>query len=151
MLHLIRRFFGFLTARPLTPAEQSTVRSILDPPLAQAFFLQRSEDQRHAFGVRERLAGHEHLYEAALLHDVGKTVSDLGAISRSFATTWRRLGLPTTGRWSEYLDHGEIGAKELENLGAGDLAVAFTRHHPGTPPPGVDPASWHLLERADDA
>lgn len=150
-MHLIRRFLGFLAAKPLTPAEQSVVTEILDPALARAFFAQRSEDQRHAFDVRGHVDGHEHLYEAALLHDVGKTASDLGAIPRSLATIWSRLGLATTGRWSEYLNHGEIGALELEALGAGDLAVAFARNHPGTTPPGIDHDSWHLLGQADDA
>lgn len=150
-MHLARRFVGFLTAKPLTPAEQSTVRSILSPPLAQAYFAQQSEDQRHAFDVRERLGGHEFLYEAALLHDIGKTDSGLGAISRSFATMWNRVGLPATGRWSEYLNHGEAGAQQLEGLGAGDLAIAFARHHPGTTPRGIDPEAWHLLEQADNA
>jgi hypothetical protein len=124
---------------------------MLDPPLARAFFAQRFEDQRHAFAVRESVAGHDHLYEAALLHDVGKTASGLGAVPRSLATIWSRIGLPTTGRWYKYLDHGKIGARELERIGADDLAVAFARMHPGSPPPGVDPESWHLLERADNA
>jgi len=150
-LHLVRRFLGFLTAKPLTPAEQSAIASMLDPPIAQAFFAQRSEDQRHAFDVRERIGGHEHLYQAALLHDIGKTGPALGALSRSFATIWSRLGLRATGRWNDYLSHGEIGAEQLEALGADRLAVAFARNHPGSPPPGVDAESWHLLEQADVA
>jgi hypothetical protein len=124
---------------------------MLDPPLARAFFAQRFEDQRHAFAVRESVAGHDQLYEAALLHDVGKTASGLGAVPRSLATIWNRIGLPTRGRWYKYLNHGEIGARELESIGADDLAVAFARIHPGSAPSGVDPESWHLLERADNA
>ncbi|GMR01764.1 MAG: hypothetical protein BMS9Abin20_0083 [Acidimicrobiia bacterium] len=150
-MHLVRRFFGFLSAEPLTPLEQSEVSSILEPPLAKAFFAQRIEDQRHAYSVKLRVGQRNGLYEAALLHDIGKTDSDLGALSRSLATVCNSFGVPTRGRWLDYLNHGEIGAHELEMLGAGDLAVVFTRHHPGAPPLGVEPGSWHLLERADNA
>lgn len=149
-MHLIRRFFGFLTAAPLTPTEQVEVHGRLDSRLAQAFFSQRFEDQRHAFEVHRKVTGDEHLHEAALLHDIGKAGSDLGAISRACCTVWSRFGLRTSGRWNDYLNHGLIGADELERLGAGRLAVAFARHHPGTPPFHVDAAAWQLLESADE-
>ncbi|MEN8040364.1 MAG: hypothetical protein ABFR95_02575 [Actinomycetota bacterium] len=149
-MHLIRRFFGFLTASPLDPAEQREVRGILRPDLAREFFLQRPEDQRHALDVLRAVGGHDDLAEAALMHDIGKTASDLGAIGRSLATIWSALGFTPRGRWLTYVDHGEIGATLLEQLGAGDLTVAFARFHPGPPPPGVDTRSWHLLESADN-
>ena len=150
-MHLIRRFFSFVTAKPLTPHEQQQVRSVLDSGLAWIFFDQRFEDQRHALTVQHRVGGSGSLAEAALLHDVGKTESDLGAISRSLATLWNGVGLPTTGAWKSYLDHATIGADMLRDLDASDLAVTFTRFHPGSPPNGIDPSDWHALEEADDA
>lgn len=150
-VHLVHRFFGFLSAKPLTPVEQSEVSSILKARLARAFFAQRVEDQRHAYTVKLRVGQRNGLYEAALLHDIGKTDSDLGAVARSLATACNGIGVPTRGRWLDYLNHGEIGARMLEKLGAGDLAVVFTRYHPGAPPSDVEPESWHLLEQADNA
>lgn len=149
MLHLVRRFFGFLTARPLTPTEQATVASELAPSLARLFFAQRPEDQRHAFDVAATVRDRSDLVEAALLHDVGKSESGLGAIGRSLATAWSTARMPMPRTWRTYLDHGRIGADLLEAGGAGDLAVAFARHHPGPVPAGIDPADWHRLGAAD--
>lgn len=149
-MHLIRRFFGFLRARPLTPLEQRYVNNALRVQLARAFFAQRHEDQRHALEVERRI-GQGTCTEAALLHDIGKSESNLGAFSRSLATIWHGIGLGATGRWQLYLTHGALGADTLESLGANELAVAFTRYHPGPSPTGIDPAAWRLLEDADNA
>lgn len=124
---------------------------MLDPGLAQIFFGQRFEDQRHAVTVQRHVGGSGNLAQAALLHDVGKTKSDLGAISRSMATLWNGIGLPTGGSWRSYLNHATIGADMLHDLHASDLVVAFTRFHPGPPPSGIDPDDWHALEEADNA
>lgn len=150
-MHLIRRFFGFLRAEPLTPTEQRHVSELLADRLARAFFAQRIEDQRHAYDVQQKVADHPELTEAALLHDIGKIESGLGAIGRSLATMFHSLGLPMLRSWKTYVDHGRIGAERLQLLNAGAFAVEFTRWHPGTPPPGVDHEAWHLLEAADNA
>lgn len=39
----------------------------------------------------------------------------------------------------------------LVQLEADDLAVAFTRFHPGSPPSHIERAIWQQLEDADDA
>lgn len=150
-MHLIRRFVGFVTADPLSPREQAYVSHLLRPALARAFFAQRHEDQRHALDVQHRAGGSDERAEAALLHDVGKTESDVGAIGRSLATLLSGVGVPIRGRWLRYLDHSSIGAKKLSSLGASDLSVAFARHHPGSPPEGIDPEEWRALEEADEA
>ncbi|MCL1601201.1 MAG: hypothetical protein M3112_06665 [Actinomycetia bacterium] len=149
-MHLIRRFFGFLVATPLTPSEQRQVRDALAPGLARLFFAQRSEDQRHAFVVYERVESSADLAQAALLHDVGKTDSDLGALERSLATIWDGLGRPTSGRWRSYLAHGSSGARMLKDLGADNLAISFAQDHPGPCPEGIDSSSWCRLESADN-
>ena len=150
-MHLIRRFFGFLTGKPLTPIEQRQVQAILTPDLARAFFSQRPEDQRHAIEVQRRVGDELPIAEAALLHDIGKAESTLGAIGRSLATLSRALGLQTTESWTRYLDHGPRGAEMLEALEASDLTIAFARFHPGPPPTDIDGEAWFLLEDADNA
>ncbi|GMQ98417.1 MAG: hypothetical protein BMS9Abin17_0927 [Acidimicrobiia bacterium] len=150
-LHLVRRFFGFLTAAPLSPIEQDEIHAALPSRLARLFFSQRTEDQRHAFDVRSRVGDDPALVQAALLHDVGKIDSDLGAVGRSLATIWSATSLPIWGRWRAYLDHGRLGADVLEAHGADELAVAFTRHHPGAVPKSFDAVGWKRLSSADDA
>jgi hypothetical protein len=147
--HLVNRFFGFLRARPLAPSEQAWVSSVLDPNLRRLFFAQPFEDQRHAHDVARRVS--PELAEAALLHDVGKSVPAIGAMSRSLATIFAMASIPVRGRWRQYLDHGEIGARLLEEAGASSLAVTFARRHPGPVPSGIDPSAWHALADADDA
>jgi hypothetical protein len=149
MAHLVRRFLGFLTARPLSPAEQLFVSDSLDAGLRRLFYTQRLEDQRHAFDVASRVADDPDLIEAALLHDIGKTAVHLGAIERSLATLWAMTSLPIWGEWLSYRDHGPIGADLLEEHGAGILAVSFTRYHPAQPPQWCDPDHWMALEQAD--
>jgi hypothetical protein len=149
-VHLIRRFFGFLAAQPLTPLEQQQVRNLLTPDLARAFFSQRPEDQRHALDVQHRVGDAHPIAEAALLHDLGKSQSNLGAIPRSLATLCGGLGLPTTGSWTRYLDHGPRGAEMLETLQASNLTIGFARSHPGSRPKGIDAEAWCILEEADN-
>lgn len=149
MLHLTKRFFGFLTAQALSPAEQIEISHMLDPALLRLFYLQRVEDQRHAFEVANRVAEHPDLIEAALLHDIGKTWVTLGAFGRVLATLWGFSSLPIWGQWRTYLEHGPIGAELLEEHGAGYFAIAFTRHHPGPRVNGFDPGAWSELSKAD--
>jgi hypothetical protein len=151
MLHLIRRFFGFLTAKPLSPGDQVFVARWLIPDLQRLFYRQRVEDQRHAVTVAMRVGDRPHLIEAALMHDIGKTTIRLGAFSRSFATLWAFTSLPIWGEWLTYIDHGPIGATLLEQSGAGDLAIVFARYHPGTAPAGFNIGDWEALEQADAA
>ena len=151
MLHLARRFFGFLTARPLGPREQIFVSDSISPDLRRLFYTQRFEDQRHAVDVASRVANRPDLIEAALMHDIGKTKVQIGAIERSLATMWFMTSLPIWGEWLSYRDHGRIGAGILESRGAGTLAVLFARYHPGDPPQSCNHAHWIALERADHA
>lgn len=150
MWHLISRLLRFLAAKPLLPREQLEVYDVLAPELRQLFFRQRHEDQRHALAVKRWVEGVPELYEAALLHDVGKTESDLGAVARAFATVWHGSGMQARSRWRSYINHGAIGADLIEDRGASALAVAFTRHHPGPTPTGIRTDSWNALGEADE-
>ena len=149
MFHLARRFFGYVTSNPPTVGELDTVRDQLSEDLYDIFVRMNLEDQRHAIEVANRIDD-DALIEAALLHDVGKSASDVGALGRSCATIARALSIPVSGSWRMYLDHGEIGASMLEAAGAGPVTVAFARFHPGPPPEGISPDRWRILEDADD-
>lgn len=151
MLHLVRRFFGYLRATPLSPSEQLEIHDALNPDLRPLFFAQVYQDQRHALEVARRVGMDSEGLEAALCHDVGKTASGLGAAQRSLATLWTYTGFPVWGSWRDYLEHGRIGATALESAGARPLTVAFTRSHPGPVPEGIDTLEWHALAEADDA
>lgn len=148
--HLVKRFFEYLTAKPLTDSERQEVASLLPTALASLFFGMKLQDQRHSYEVYLRSGG-GHLTQASLLHDVGKSVSSIGPIGRSLATLSSGIRVPTKGDWRLYLDHGQIGADLLAQSGADALAVAFTRNHPGPVPAGIDPEDWKTLTDADEA
>jgi hypothetical protein len=153
--HLVVRFFGALTARPLRPAEQDEVAGLLRPEEARLFFRQSAADQRHALEVARRvrvtLADDAEALTAALLHDVGKIESGLGPVARSLATLAELFRLPLPPRWRSYREHGPRGAARLERIGACRLAVDFARHGSGARPAGVDEARWAALVDADNA
>jgi hypothetical protein len=54
------------------------------------------------------------------------------------------------GRLGRYRDHGELGARDLEEVGAPPVAVLFARHHQWERPDGIDPEDWSRLIRADE-
>lgn len=147
--HLVRRFVGYLGASAPTDEELESVRGELSPELFTLFQTMTHQDQRHSIDVASRVEGQE-LTEAALLHDVGKSVAPLGAIARSIATILNAVSFPVSGSWGLYLRHGEIGASMLEDADASTIAVAFARFHPGPPPPGIAHDDWVALEEADD-
>jgi hypothetical protein len=149
VFHLARRFFGYVNASPPTAEELDTVHAELSDELFTLFLSMSHQDQRHAIDVAVR-TGDDMLTEAALLHDVGKSVAPLGAITRSCATVSDALSLPVPDSWDLYLRHGEIGAIMLEAAGAAPLTVAFARFHPGPTPDGIIESQWLALAKADD-
>ena len=149
--HLAARFFGVLLSDPLGPSAQDDVNTILAQQLASLFWDQDPIDQRHAYDVAMRvrhfLGNDDAALEAALLHDIGKRHSDLGAIARSLATIGDNLHLPLPDRWRRYRDHGPLGASDLVASGASPLTVAFARGEVG---PGIDQDVWDALREADN-
>ena len=153
--HLVRRFFGFITASELSPREQSEVNGLLARAEAALFWEQSTPDQRHALQVARRVLvsrpGDREAAGAALLHDVGKRGLRLGAVHRSVATVMYGLKMPLRGSYEAYRAHGPLGAEALEAVDAGALAVAFARYHPAAAPPATDPEQWQALLDADHA
>jgi putative nucleotidyltransferase with HDIG domain len=153
VLHLARRFFGTLSARSLTPAEQARVAGIVRPEEAALFWSMGAADQRHcltsADAVASALPHRRDLVRAALLHDVGKRHSRLGVAGRVIASLLDLLRIPAPGRLGSYLAHGPLGAAELAEAGAEPIVVAFAADHHRSRPPEVDPADWEVLLRSD--
>jgi hypothetical protein len=144
--HLARRFFGSLRPGGPSSRDEAWVREQLLPGEVELWQKMSNPDRRHAVGVaREvvRSLGHEAsrpVVAAALLHDVGKTVSGLRtygrvmatlagmAAGRSAATQWthadgftRKVGL--------YLLHPKLGGDLLAMAGSDPLTEAWAREH----------------------
>lgn len=151
--HLIARFFGHVFAKPPTAAEAAIVNTFLSERERIVWWRQPVGDQRHALlaahHVLANLPENRSAVRAALLHDLGKRHCRLGAIGRSVATVVGALGLPQLGRFEVYLNHGQLGAAELETLGAEPLVVDFARLHTDGMPHGVDVTLWSVLFAAD--
>lgn len=154
MCHLIKRFFGVVASRSLSPEEQAWVNRMLRPDLAQLYWQQAAIDQRHAYDVARRTEGalgkDDAALTAALLHDVGKRHSRAGVIGRSLATILDGLRLPLPADWRKYRDHEQLGAADLARQGADLLTVAFAAgRRPATDE--VESRVWDALIAADDA
>lgn len=151
--HLVVRFFDVLGAQPLSPREQTEAAALLGEQERSLFWAQPKADQRHGLeAARHVLAaapGRRELARAALLHDIGKRHARLGVFRRSLASGLELLHVPVWGRFAEYLQHGPIGARELQSAGAERLVVAFADYHHGSRPDEIAEADWQLLLRAD--
>ena len=125
-------------------------------------------DRRHAVGVArrvERSLGHEAsrpILAAALLHDCGKVVAELGTYGRVVATLSAKVaGREHAAAWREtrgytrrvglYLEHPELGADLLGLAGSAPVTVAWAReHHLPEDQWTVPPAIGRALKDADD-
>ena len=120
--HLTRRFFEVSRAGALRPEEQAEVAALLRDGEPALFWSQPAADQRHGLDAARYVAstsGHrKEVARAALLHDVGKRHASLGVVGRSLASGMALLHLPVPARLAAYLDHGAVGAAELEACGA---------------------------------
>jgi len=142
--HLVRRFFGSLTATRLSAHEVETVRQILLPAEATLFFEFGPADQRHALVVLGRFdvlqpTAPLPARRAALLHDIGKVRAPLGTFARVLATLFG----PRTARFAEYLDHERHGVELLRNAASDSETLALLRGE-------GDPVLRSALKEADE-
>lgn len=153
LLHLGRRFFSSLRAKPLEPGEVDAVFALLSPAEARLFWEQPVIDQRHAYEAARQILDFEaerrELAAAALMHDIGKRHARLGIPGRVAATLLKLMHVPVAGRFRTYLDHGGIGADDLRACGSADLTVQFAACHNVGRPDAFSEADWQLLLAAD--
>ena len=140
--HLVRRFFGSLAARRLTPDEEAWVASHLLASEAELWSRMGRADRRHSLGVAQRSeaalgdAATRPVMAAALLHDAGKVEAHLGTYGRVMATlSAKAAGRDTADAWSQtrgitrriglYLRHEELGADLLRLAGSDPLTIAL--------------------------
>lgn len=151
--HLAARFLDYLGAKPLTDAEQEIVTSTLSENEARIFFEQGAKDQSHGYSaamfVMESGLSTDERLRAAMLHDVGKRRAGLGVLGRVAASLLIKTGLPLTRRFTQYRDHGPLGAAELEASGSPPLVVEFARAHHGSRPEALSEEDWILLQSSD--
>jgi hypothetical protein len=146
MSHLSRRFFSSLRPGGPPATDVAWVEQALTEPELALWRRMRGPDRRHAVVVARRVElalGHEASREvlaAALLHDVGKTVSGLRTYGRVIATLSAKVaGHDMSLQWSQtrgfvrrvglYLRHPELGGDLLAIAGSDPLTVAWTREH----------------------
>jgi len=98
---------------------------------------------------------------ASALHDVGKNQAGLGTPGRVTASLAGLVCFEQAKAWGNkrglrrqialYLDHSDIGARELEAAGASTLAVAWAReHHLPTDQQTIEPELAAALKAADE-
>jgi putative nucleotidyltransferase with HDIG domain len=111
-VHLARRLSESVRATSVAPRDLEWVGSTLTTDEYVVWGTMQVMDRVHSIGVARRLVSENDRIErfevaAALLHDVGKSQSGLGVLSRIAATL---LG-PRTHRWRTYLQHEAVGAR----------------------------------------
>lgn len=125
--HLARRAAGSVSNREPDPADIDRARDILTTREFEMWQSMPGRDQRHSISVLARFDNERHgasrdARAAALLHDVGKTVSDLGWCMRIAAT----LVGPIGSRFASYHDHERIGVEMLRGASSAATIAILT-------------------------
>ena len=169
-LHRARRFFQTLLTGAPEPSEAEWAEGWLTEREWVLFSRMRPADRSHSIAVARAVEAHlapegtpqRWVIAAALLHDVGKTVPDLGTYGRVVATISGSVGgadmadvwADTTGftrKVGLYLKYPELGADLLAVAGSDDRVVAWAREHHLPEEDWTVPAEeGRLLAAADD-
>jgi hypothetical protein len=139
-LHLGRRFFGSLSWRPPSAADEAWAEGWLLEGERALWGRLSNADRRHAVRVAREVADRlgaqatRPVMAAALLHDCGKLDSGLGTFARVGATAWagvrgRATVAASEGRVGRYVRHDELGAGMLAAAGSHPVTVAWARQH----------------------
>lgn len=169
LLHLVRRFFASLL--PLGPkaANDAWARAHLTEPERELWSRMARVDRRHSARVARRVeadlgaAATTPVLAAALLHDVGKTIPDLGTFGRVVATLSEMVaGEDTAHQWvatrgftrrvGQYVLYPELGVDLLKLADSDELVVAWSREHHRPEAEWTVPVELgRVLQAADDA
>ncbi len=168
LIHLSRRFFGALSDEPPDKADDEWARAFLLPGEAELWDRMTPADQRHSIEVATDVVTElgsqatRPVVAAALLHDVGKVVSDLGTFARAGATIlwgvvpddqaepWlARRGLRR--RVAQYRLHPQLGEALLIEAGSHELTSSWAADHHLSPEEWrVDQPIGQVLKACDD-
>ena len=151
--HLVRRFAGSLSRRPPAQADVTWAVAWLEPAEVELWSAMSVADQRHSIEVARRFVGRigdrpeRAEVAAALLHDVGKTVADLGTFGRVGATLWcrpvgRERASTGDGRISRYVRHETLGADMLRAAGSAPRTVALVAAEVDADDPAARALAW---------
>jgi hypothetical protein len=113
----LSQFRAQLWAPPLGPAHLAEVRQVLCPPLPALFRPLSPGEQAHSLRVMRVVAAGGNAYahqaelqQAALLHDVGKTLSPLTLMDRVPLALVSRLWPGPIARWAGSEPRGRTGS-----------------------------------------
>ncbi len=173
-VHRAKRFFSSLFGGAPSDGDESWARGWLSDAECDLFALMRPMDRRHAVAVGRAVQEHwrsetgsqeevpRWVMAAALLHDVGKTVPDLGVYGRVVATLSESIGgaemaehwADTTGftrKVGLYLMYPRLGADLLAINGADPRVVAWSiEHHLPEQDWTIPVEAGRILAAADD-
>jgi predicted LPLAT superfamily acyltransferase len=115
--HLVKRAVTSFSNDPISGADVERVERLLLLPEFELWWTMQPRDQRHSLQVHERFMrfyppAKRTEQAAALLHDIGKTVSGLGWFMRIIATLVGSRGI----RFAMYHDHENLGAQMLQGI-----------------------------------
>jgi hypothetical protein len=163
--HLAGRFVTSLRPRRVDDADRLWVQHVLAPAELACWDRLGTADRAESVGVARRTAqalgpdGDTRWLAAALLHDIGKTATDLGTIGRAAATVAAAVASHGRARhwgnaWGRYVAHDDLGAAVLEAAGPGVrpevIAWARVHHRPEQwAVSGIPADICALLARAD--
>lgn len=159
--HLVRRFVGSLSSRPPSETDETWALDLLNTGQVQVWQQMSPQDQRHAIAVARDVSQRLSEVEgpamasdwfddaeqfrraaavAALLHDCGKIVSDMGTFARAGATVlWAVVPDDKAEDWqqrsgarrrlAEYRMHPTIGADLLRAADSQRLIHTWAAEH----------------------
>ena len=141
--HLLRRAVGSLSTAEPSEQDVESVRSVLLPGEFALWSGMQAMDKRHSIQVWRRFlaavpAAQRSEQAAALLHDLGKSLSRLGWTARVVAT----IAGGVTSRMKQYRDHERLGVGMLVGISE-DRTLALLAG-------SVDDEIARLLGWADD-
>lgn len=115
--HLVKRAVTSISNEPLSGADVERAERLLLPQEFELWWSMSPRDQRHSLQVHERFMrfyppAKRTEQAAALLHDVGKTVSGLGWLMRIVATI---VG-PRGAAFAMYHDHENLAVQMLQGI-----------------------------------
>ena len=147
--------------------QRKIVHEILDPSLAALFFRMNDPDQAHSLRVYETLVdqGEENqdLLQAALLHDVGKSLCPMRAWERSLIVITNRIFPNQVLKWGQGKPHGwrkpfvvahqhpAWGAAEVRQEDGSETLVTLIHYHQAYALASMDEDVQELMKRLQAA